>query len=63
MFQLKRKKRFIMKTNPHNSDTETLPQKEYHPPELIEYGSLKDLTKFDTPGPGSDGGNEGSGPF
>ncbi len=52
-----------METNPHNLDTETLPRKEYHPPELIEYGSLKDLTKIGVPGPGSDGGTEGSGPF
>ncbi len=49
-----------METNPHNSDTETLPQKEYHPPELIEYGSLKDLTKAIPGATGNDGFQEGS---
>ena len=51
-----------METIPNNSYPETLPQKEYHPPELIEYGSLKDLTRNQNPGPGSDGGTEGSDP-
>jgi hypothetical protein len=48
-----------METIPNNSDPETLPQKEYHSPELIKYGSLKDLTKAES-GPPNDGIMEGS---
>ena len=48
-----------METISNNSYPETLPQKEYHSPELIKYGSLKDITKA-APGVPNDGIGEGS---